>query len=69
MLLIFFLSIFKLSKPSDSLTRDDINNIRRGNNPDGHNGNDFRYRGSRGILLITQDPHECIWADEEVEVD
>jgi hypothetical protein len=48
MILIFFLSIIKLNKPSDSLTREDINTMRRGNQPGGHNGNDWRYRGGRG---------------------
>lgn len=52
MILIFFLSIFKLSKPSDSLNSDDIRNIRRGRNPKGHNGNDYTYRGSRGTFCI-----------------
>lgn len=51
MILLFFLSIFKLNKPSDSLTNEDISNIRRGNKPDGHNGNDHRYGGKRGMFL------------------
>jgi len=48
LLLIFFYSIVKMSKPSDQLTRDDVNDMRRGSKPGGHNGNDWRYRGSRG---------------------
>ena len=47
MILIFFLSIIKLNKPSDTLNSDDVRNISRGRNPDGHNGNDYTYRGSR----------------------
>jgi hypothetical protein len=47
-LLIFFYSIVKMQKPSDQLTRDDVNDMRRGKKPGGHNGNDWRYRGSRG---------------------
>ena len=47
MLLRFFLSIFKLKKPSDTLTREDVSHMRRGNTQD-TNGNDWRYRGSRG---------------------
>jgi hypothetical protein len=47
MILLFALSLVKLNKPSDTLTREDLSTIRRGNNPrDG--GNDFRYRGPRG---------------------
>ena len=48
LVMVFFVSIFKLKKPSDSLTREDITEMRRGNNPGGHSGNDWRYRGSRG---------------------
>ena len=51
--MVFFVSIFKLKKPSDSLTREDISEMRRGNNPGGHSGNDWRYRGSRGKYFFT----------------
>jgi hypothetical protein len=51
LILIFFLSIFKLNKPSDSLSREDITDMRRGKPPTGHNGNDFRYKGSRSIHI------------------
>ncbi len=47
----FFLSFVRLSQPSDSLTREDIDNMRRGRNP-GHRGNDFRYKGKRGTILF-----------------
>ena len=46
MILLFFLSILYLNKPSDSLTRDDIDNIRHKRKPD-QNGNDHRYKGKR----------------------
>ena len=49
--LIFFLSIFKLNKPSDSVNRDDIDAIRRGSRPRDA-GNDFRYRGTRGSTYV-----------------
>lgn len=68
MLLLFFLSIFKLNKPSDTLTRDDINHIRRGNTPR-NNGNDYQYRGSRGNYYFSQDRPEYTWEDEEEEDD
>ena len=51
LLLIFFYSIIKMQKPSDQLTKDDVNDMRRGNKPGGHNGNDWRYRGSRGKII------------------
>ena len=46
-ILIFFMSFVHLSQPSDSLSRDDIENIRRGRKGD-NNGNDYKYRGKRG---------------------
>lgn len=61
MILIFFLSIVKLSKPSDSLNSDDIRNIRRGKNPYGHNGNDYTYRGSRGIFYLYYRFYESVY--------
>ena len=61
MILIFFLSIVKLSKPSDTLNSDDIRNIRRGRNPDGHNGNDYTYRGSRSNSFIYLRLYSCIY--------
>lgn len=51
LILIFFLSIFKLNKPSDTVSRDDLDEIRRGNRP-GDAGNNFRYRGSRGSTYV-----------------
>ena len=47
LIILFFISIFKLKKPSDTLTREEISAMRRGNTQDS-NGNDWRYRGSRG---------------------
>lgn len=47
MILLFIYSIFFLNKPSDTLDREDIDNIRHKRRP-GHNGNDYRYKGSRG---------------------
>jgi len=64
MMLLFFLSVFKLSKPSDTLSREDISAMRRGNNPR-NNGNDYNYRGSRGKSHFMQEARECTWADEE----
>lgn len=61
--------MIKLNKPSDSLSRDDISNMRRGNQPSGHNGNDWRYGGSRGMFCIIKVQLECTWEDEEVEDD
>ena len=46
-LALFFFSIFKLSKPSDSLTSEDINDLRR-NRKLQNNGNDLNYKGKRG---------------------
>lgn len=46
MLLLFFYSILYLNKPSDMLTREDIDNIRHKKRP-GDNGNDWRYKGKR----------------------
>ena len=43
---LFFFSIFKLNKPSDSLDSGDINAIRHYSKPKG-NGNDMNYKGSR----------------------
>lgn len=68
MILLFLLSIIKLNKPSDSLSRDDINDMRRGNNPR-NNGNDYRYQGSRGKSLDMQEAHACTWEDEAEEAD
>jgi hypothetical protein len=51
MILIFLLSIFKMGKPSDTLSREDIDNMRRGKKPS-HNGNDYNYKGSRGTLCV-----------------
>jgi hypothetical protein len=50
-IVIFFLSFVRLSQPSDSLTRDDIENIRRGRQSE-NNGNDYRYKGKRGNYLF-----------------
>jgi hypothetical protein len=47
MILIFFYSIFYLTKPSDSLDRNDIDDLRRGRKPSGNNGNDMNYKGKR----------------------
>ena len=47
MILIFFYSIFYLSKPSDSLDRNDIDDLRRGRKPGKNNGNDRNYKGKR----------------------
>lgn len=48
MILLFFYSIFYLTKPSDSLNKDDIDDIRHQRKPGGSsNGNDFNYRGKR----------------------
>jgi hypothetical protein len=49
-IIIFFMSFIHLSQPSDSLSRDDIENMRRGRKG-GHNGNDFNYKGKRGIFI------------------
>jgi hypothetical protein len=68
MILLFFLSIVKLNKPSDTLSRDDISTMRRGNNPR-NNGNDYRYQGSRGKPLIMQGLLACSWEDEAEEAD
>lgn len=47
MLALFFFSIFKLNKPSDSLDSSDISDIRHNRKPKS-NGNDMRYKGKRG---------------------
>jgi len=41
-----------MNKPSDTLTSDDVRNMRRGKIPDGHNGNDYKYKGGRGIICF-----------------
>ena len=64
MILLFFLSVFKLNKPSDTLSREDISSMRRGNNP-GNNGNDYNYRGSRGKSHFLQEVRGCPWEGEE----
>lgn len=46
------MSFVNLSQPSDSLTREDIENMRRGRKGGNNNGNDFRYKGKRGILFL-----------------
>lgn len=68
MILLFFLSAFKLNKPSDTLSREDISAMRRGNNPR-NNGNDYNYRGSRGRSHFMQEAREFTWADEEEAVE
>lgn len=47
MILLFFYSIIYLTKPSDSLTRNDIDDIRHKRKPGSHNGNDMNYKGKR----------------------
>ena len=44
------MSFIHLSQPSDSLSREDIENMRRGRKG-GHNGNDFNYKGKRGNYI------------------
>ena len=39
-----------MGKPSGSLSRDDIENMRRGRKG-GNNGNDWKYSGKRGIII------------------
>lgn len=51
MILLFIYSIFNLTKPSDSLTRDDIDSIRR-NRYQKYNGNDMHYKGKRGSQRV-----------------
>jgi hypothetical protein len=46
MILLFFYSILYMGKPSDTLTREDIDGIRHKRRPD-PNGNDYSYRGKR----------------------
>lgn len=46
MILLFFLSIVYLNKPSDTLTQEDIDGIRHKRRPK-DNGNDWRYKGKR----------------------
>ena len=52
MILLFFYSIFNMTKPSDSLTRDDISRLRNNRTPNGHNGNDMNYKGKRGSQRV-----------------
>jgi hypothetical protein len=40
-----------MSKPSESLTREDIENMRRGRKSS-NNGNDWRYSGKRGKIIF-----------------
>lgn len=47
MLLLFFYSIIYMTKPSDTLSRGDLDDIRHRRKPD-NNGNDWKYRGGRG---------------------
>lgn len=51
MLMLFIYSIFNLTKPSDSLTREDIDSIRR-NRSQRYNGNDMHYKGKRGSQRV-----------------
>lgn len=46
MILLFFYSILYLNKPSDSLTREDIDDIRHKRKPS-NSGNDWKYKGKR----------------------
>ena len=46
MIILFFVTIVGLGKPSNSLTRQDIDNIRNRKKLD-QNGNDHNYRGKR----------------------
>lgn len=46
MIILFFMTIGGFGKPSDSLTREDIDNIRHKRKFD-HNGNDYKYKGKR----------------------
>ena len=47
LLALFFFSIFRMNKPSDSLTNTDIHHIRHNRKPQGNNGNDMNYKGKR----------------------
>lgn len=47
MIMLFVYSIFYMGKPSDTLTREDIDNIRHKRKAN-HNGNDWNYKGKRG---------------------
>lgn len=49
LILIFFLSIFKLNKPSDTVNHEDINEIRRGNRPKNEGK---RFTGGGGSTYI-----------------
>ena len=51
MIMLFIYSIFNLTKPSDSLSRDDIDSIRR-NRSKRYNGNDMNYKGKRGSSYV-----------------
>ena len=51
MILIFFYSIFNLTKPSDTLTREDVDRLRR-NRPPTDSGNDYRYKGKRSSQRV-----------------
>lgn len=46
MLMLFVLSIIYMTKPSDSLTREDIDHIRHKRKPS-QNGNNYNYKGKR----------------------
>lgn len=47
MILLFFYSFIYLTKPSETLNRHDLDDIRHRRKPD-KNGNDWKYKGSRG---------------------
>lgn len=51
MILLFILSAFFLNKPSDSLKREDIDQIRNRRRP-GNDGDDAKKRGSSGSHFI-----------------
>ncbi len=59
------MSLIGMSKPSESLTREDIENMRRGRKSS-NNGNDWRYGGKRGKIIFIQVQLEYIW-DEVCE--
>ncbi len=46
MVMLFVLSIIYMTKPSDSLTREDIDHIRHKRKPS-QNGNNYNYKGKR----------------------
>ncbi len=64
------MSFIHLSQPSDSLSRDDIENMRRGRKG-GHNGNDFNYKGKRGIFIshYYQAALDYQWAGEDEQLE